>query len=310
MINARNVTPCDNRSQRLDEARQQNAATIQGEECNENYLNEWKKFKDWVDENLDVEELDQPSPYLTRFNVDMYFQLEVVNRTGARNHINRIKNALEWYAKYHEYADGSETFVVDSLDVQRAMLAQARNYAQSLEDGDDEKCPHRFCKDSMSMNDREKLLRAAYLRADFGSSSVAINLGQDAAVRGASTRKFVLSDLRISRGFGPEGYRCSDSPFSRALMMILRRGRAHKDRFTTIKQVCFWRHKKYLLDGNFAMAIITIWKLWNHGNSIKFQKPPGQTKRPKWWDIPLIDWRTYNCKFHKMKWQRFQFFVN
>ena len=80
-------------------------------------------------------------------------------------------------------------------------------------------------------------------------------------------------------------------------MMILRRGKAHKDRFVDIKQVCVWRHKEYLLDPNFAMAVHLIWKLRNLGKTLKFVKPRGiKSNRPKWWDIPLIGWRTYNRK--------------
>ena len=116
-VNNMTTPSADNRERRLDEARQNNAVSIRSEPCNATYESEWKKYKDWVDENVDEEGLDSPKPYLTRFNVDMYFQLEVVNRAGARNHINRVKNALEWYAANQEYADSAAIFEVDSPDV-------------------------------------------------------------------------------------------------------------------------------------------------------------------------------------------------
>jgi hypothetical protein len=288
------TTP-NRRGTQLEEAIQQNAATLNGEECSTAYKSEWKRYKEWVDESIEEGlDLDEPSPYLTRYNVDMYFQLEVVNRGCAMNQVNRIKWALEWFARHQEYSSG-ESFVVNSLAVEQAISAQQVAYKGNQEVGD--KCPHRFCKESMSISDRLKLLRVAYKRSDFGTAAVAINAGQNAAVRGASSRSFTLSDLRTSRVFGPEGHKSGDSKFSRALMMVLRKGAAHKDRFSQVKQVCTWRHREYLLDTNFAMGINLIWKLRNMGRQLKFQKPRGGNRRPKWWDVELIDWKSYNRKY-------------
>jgi hypothetical protein len=176
---------------------------------------------------------------LTRYNVDMYFQPEVVNRGCVMNQVNRIKWALEWFARHQEYSSG-ESFVVNSLAIEQAISAQQVAYKGNQEVGD--KCPHRLCKESMSIMDRLKLLRVAYKRSDFGTAAVAINAGQNAAVRGASSRSFTLCDLRTSRVFGPEGHTLGDSKLSCALMMVLlRKGAAHKDRFSQVKQVvCTW----------------------------------------------------------------------
>lgn len=283
-----------NQQQQQQERLQEDAANIlQNEQSNQSYQNEWNRFKKWVDENLEELGLDEPSPYLTRWNVDAYFSAAVIHRDGQQNSIRRIVSALEWYARYVEYPRGG--FEVDSNDVKQAIRVQQINWADKQNADTDDKCPHRFCKDMMPPSERKKLLRAAYLHPDWATASMALNWGQNAAVRGSSMRNMTLKDLRISDGFGPDGY-VEGGEQSRALMLILRSGAVHKDRFTSVKQVCTWRHWDYLLCPNFSTALLLLWKLRHMGRRLKFQKARGGG-RPKWWDEKLIDWTTYSRKF-------------
>jgi hypothetical protein len=137
-----------------------------------------------------------------------------------------------------------------------------------------------------------KLLRHIYeRRSDWGPASFCFTWGHNAAVRSGSSRKFVLADLRTSRGFGPE----REGPLSRALMLVLRKGQVHKDNFITDKQVCCWRHRDYLLCSTFATSLQVIHKLNQLGDGINcfhYDK----AERCPWWDEELIDWNTYDGK--------------
>ena len=82
--------------QRIAEAHAANARVLAAARPDPTYAQEWKRYRDWVDENWSHYDLDEPSPYLTRLNVDGYFTVEVVERDGDRNTIRRIVNALTW----------------------------------------------------------------------------------------------------------------------------------------------------------------------------------------------------------------------
>jgi hypothetical protein len=66
-----------------------------------------------------------------------------------------------------------------------------------------------------------------------GQKRVSASLGDRTPLsgEGASVQKITFADLRLSRRFGPE----QDGDGARALMLVLQKGCAHEDRFTTAK---------------------------------------------------------------------------
>jgi hypothetical protein len=60
-------------------------------------------------------------------------------------------------------------------------------------------------------------------RADWGPASVSFTWGNNAAVRGGSTRNLVFADMNLSNGYGPE----EQGPMSRTLFLIMRKGGAY-----------------------------------------------------------------------------------
>ena len=141
----------------------------------------------------------------------------------------------------------------------------------------------------MPLHDRDKVMTYIYNnREDWSTASLSYTYGQNGAVRGASQRKLSLCDLRLSKGFGP----AKEGSKSRALMLIMRSGRKHKDRFSTTRQVCLWPHKNYKLDSVFATGMAVIYKLREKADSLNFKKKAKQ--RAKWWDIQLLDWDRYD----------------
>lgn len=277
------------------------------------YAREWALYTKWVDENYDnddvLEEFDLDPPpgvdggicYITRANLDAYFQNVVVHRTGTRATIKRIEQALKYFAESKENRFiGAD--VAGSKFTSRVMTA-AINAQQvehkrrgSVEHLQDDKCPHRFCKHTLSTGERTKIVKAAMESHDWASAIVAVNLGHNVALRGASTRLLTLCDLRLATGYGPSSNKLNGNPqFDRTLMIILRKGPVHKDRFKNVKQVGMWRHNKWLLDPNFSIALAVIHNLRTAGDAISFcvqQSPPTSTARPLWWDRKLISWNT------------------
>jgi hypothetical protein len=278
------------------------------------YEREWSKYKKWVEDNYDDEdiglefEMDPPPGeeyggrcYLTRANLDAYFQNVVVHRKGNKETIKRIEQSLKFFALYKENdlidADVAANFT--SRTMLAAMAAQqVKHRAEgSISSQLDDKCPHRFCKHTLSISERLRVMKAAMDCNEWQNAAVAVNLGHNVAIRGASTRKLTLCDLRLANGYGPGSNKASGDPrFDRTLMLILRKGPVHKDRFKTTKQVGMWRHRNWLLDPNFSVALAVIRNLREGGDNIEFRVREGRrnggTARPHWWDRKLISWDT------------------
>jgi uncharacterized protein (DUF2267 family) len=75
-------------------------------------------------------------------------------------------------------------------------------------------------------------------------------------------------------------------------MLVLRKGRIHKDRFTTEKQVGLWRHRVYKRCGTFALAM-NLFSQLRKDTTTSFHHE-NQDQRAPWWDNPVIDFETYN----------------
>jgi hypothetical protein len=278
------------------------ALTIQQKECydcvvkricelverrpkNVTYQNEYKKFVHWVEENnLRHEEEDR---YIHREAVDEYFRKSVVLRTCAKASITRIVQALQWFYDNLECPAGIPFSVKSSSVVAEAIAQQQENRLSrpSSKLGSD---PHKGLKDVIAESDKKKILAHIHNnRQDWGDLSTSFLWGNNAGVRGASTRKFVLSDLFMSRGFGPE----REGPRSRCLLLVLRKGDPHKDRFTTDRLVACWRHKEYKLCSIFhtSMHVINVLRHDSAAAPINFYHRD-KKQRASWWDRPLINY--------------------
>lgn len=274
------------------------------------YNAEWKKYKKWIDDNSEDPEIlwDFPNVgsgddegvrcYITRDNLDAYFTFAVVHREGSRDTIKRIGHALKYYALYKEHNLTLPNVCGDKFESETMRAAMAAQQVKEKRRGAigsqiDDKCPHRFCKHTLSIAERIKVVTVAMKSRGWQNAIVAINLGHNVALRAASTRSLTLCDLILATGYGPGSHKIPCDPrFDRTLNLILRKGVVHKDRFKTTKQVGMWRHRDWHLDPNFSIGLSLIYGLRKEGDSIDFKnRPTGSgTKRPLWWDRPLIEW--------------------
>jgi hypothetical protein len=87
------------------------------------------------------------------------------------------------------------------------------------------------------------------------------------------------------------GGRCS-------ILLVLRKGKAHKNRQEKDIQVGTWRHKNPTLCTVFATVKHVIWELQQQQQSINFlHEEKEEKKRAPWWDKKLLreaDWKGKN----------------
>lgn len=86
--------------------------------------------------------------------------------------------------------------------------------------------------------------------------------------------------MHVSEGYGLE----DNPPRNKTLMLILRKGKVHKEKHTTWRLVGVHRHRDYCLCTVFATGLIVI-ELLRTNPAVQFIKSPNN--RALWWDIPI-----------------------
>ena len=279
----------DPQKERYDAQVERMVALLERRHKDASYQNEYKKFVYWAEENNH----GVGGKYIYRESVDEYFRIAVVDRTCAKASISRIIQALQWMYNNLEVPAGD--FVVRSPVVAAAVDQQQENRrnSPSCKLGTD---PHKGLKDVLAESDKKKI--ASYMhrhRPDWGSLSTSFSWGNNAGVRGASTRKFGYAEMYTSKGFGP----AKEGPRAQTMLLVLRAGDPHKDKFTTDRMVGCWRHRIPVLcaTGNLSLHVINDLR---QDQDIEFLHAD-KTVRASWWDKPLIDYDTLDDETGPMK---------
>jgi hypothetical protein len=248
------------------------------------YQNEYKTFVTWAEQN-GFRKPGTHCKYIHRPAIHAYFSRGVVGRDGARNHIGRIHQALQWmYTNVEDTGDPRTVYTLRDATVVAAINQQQENWRNGGSRKHLGADPHNGLKDLMAMSEKLKVVRYMHeTRGDWGALTSTFTWGCNCGVRGASSRRFVYSDLNLSHGFGPE----KEGDRNRTLMLVLRKGTAHKDKFTTDKQVGTWRHKFWELCSQFNLSLSVINDLRND-STVNFLHEEKDQRAP-WWDKPLIE---------------------
>ena len=255
------------------------------------YQNEYKKFVRFVIEKDIRGEGD--FKYVHRGSVDQYFEEAVVLRTFQKAGASRIVQSLQWF--YLNLETPSGPLKVWSPKVKEAINQQQEN-RKNTPNSSIRGCPHRGLKDVLSEADKKKIISHILRhRSDWGSLNTSFTWGNQAAVRGASTRKCGFAELYMSVGFGP----AKEGPRASTLLLVLRPGEMNKDRFTTARMVGCWRHREPLLCavGHLSLHMINRLRL---DSDIHFLHEE-LTEDADWWGTPLIDFDTLNDETGPMK---------
>jgi hypothetical protein len=260
---------------------------------NSKYASEWKKYKKWITQSTAVATPVDGQKWLTKNNLDVYFEQQVRLRLGNKNSTRTVMNALQWFADYQEHVGSDPKFIVGSPRIELALKAQERRREAAGGYGNPGTDPKRGLKDIFPNEDKVRVMKHIYSnRHDWASAAPNFTWGHNGAVRGHSNRKCGISDMNMSYGFGPaNGDRC--------LLLVLRKGLKNKDRHTMDKQVGVWRNRDYLQCSVFASAASVIHRLATESSRFKFLQPDKRV-RPSWWDIPLIDWEELSGKKSRM----------
>jgi hypothetical protein len=267
---------------------------------NKNYISNYKRFIKWVQESVDdvvinVEVETHPESkeliFITQHNVEQYFAHAIVNYTGVMSTIRNHLNALIHFRKHYEYPLGSS--IEENGHIKYYITKQQFNNSQSNKNIDS--CPHHAIKDIMSKADIMKIITTICThRNDSLDLSFSFLWGINAGVRGSSSRAFNLCDLYVSDGYGPE----DNPPRNKTLMLILRKGKVHKDKHTTCRLVGVHRHRDYRLCTVFATGLIVI-EILRSNFGVQFIKP--HNNRALWWDIPINKYADYIQESNAMK---------
>jgi hypothetical protein len=257
--------------------------------------NEYKKFCRWVErEGLRSADVGEDPIFVNRLSIDEYFRKVVISRVGNKNTVTRIRNCLQYFYDNIErkLPRAPPAFTVQSPSVDESLKTQQERWrtGELINEGTVAADPHNGLKDRMPTSDKKTIIHYVHgHRKDWGSLGMSFCWGNNAGVRGASSRKLVYADLNMSWGFGPVDV----GEHARILMLVLRKGDGvHKDCFVTDKQVGVWRHKHYLLCAAFNTALHVINEL-RQNSTINFYHA-NKNQRASWWDTPLVEFEDGN----------------
>jgi hypothetical protein len=274
------------------------------EKTNKTYQRNYKAFITWFDRHhfegndlhLDTTMADLGVVFVTQHNAEQYYQHCLINTKGVADTVKKHFNSLDWYLKHVENPGCSG--LVNSAVIQNSVRQQQINNKERNTVENRGIDPHKGIKDLLSEEDNLKIIKYIYRQRPNDSLDVLFDYtwGRNAGVRGQSSRSFTLSDINLSTGFGPEPV----APRNRTLLLILRKGDIHKDRFDIDRQVGVYRHKDYKQCDVFATGLILLRNLRELEHRIKFHKP--LANRPGlWWSHQITRFNKYSAAAHAMK---------
>jgi hypothetical protein len=250
---------------------------------------EYRKFCRFVEQRgLRSADVGDDPIFINRRSVDEYFRKVVISRPGNKNTVTRIRNCLQYFYDNVErrLPRAPPPLTVQNPVVDEVLKRQQERWrtGELLDPLTVAPDPHNGLKDRMPTSDKKTIIHYIHKhRRDWGSLGTSFCWGNNAGVRGASSRKLVYADLNMSWGFGPSDI----GAHARILMLVLRRGDGvHKDCFITDKQVGVWRHKHYLMCAAFNTAMHVINEL-RRNTTINFYHRNKHARAP-WWDTPLV----------------------
>jgi hypothetical protein len=266
-----------------------------GKTTNGTYIALYKHYLKWLQSNaenadlgLELAGIGKDGPLtITQHNVESYFQHAVISMVGSKGTMKRKFNALLWYLKHVE---SNRKVLAFTPTIERAIEDQQEHNVENAALAKAGCDPHYGLKDVMSQDETSKIVRTIYKhRPDSLDLAFAYLWGVNAAVRGSSSRKFVLCDLTVSYGFGPDEV----APFNRTLIMVLRKGLVHKDRHDLDREVGVQRHVDYRKCTVFATGALVLSKLFDYGEDVDFLHV-NKKERCDWWDIKINNYSTYD----------------
>lgn len=253
------------------------------------YVREWRKFREWIDDERENGRIPAGPKYITRENVDLYFAEVVAFKNTTTDTAARVAQALQKYADVLEH-QGEARFVVRNDSVNTSLKAQKSRHEAAIANNDED--PHKNLPTAViSPGEHMKALHSIVVRRDWQDFQLSWNMCDATFIRNSSFRKLRLCDLKLdkeSHGPPPNG----GPGRRRSMSYVLRPGGAHKDRFKYTHMVGNWRHKEWIRCPTGALAVNLMVRLrYIHHNELNFLVPADDEAaetRPMWWKKRLV----------------------
>jgi Centromere DNA-binding protein complex CBF3 subunit, domain 2 len=259
-----------------------NARRVPGNKrADDTYKREWKNYKAWVSVKISLNLLvPSGTRFLTRTNVDAYFNEVVVNKTVQAATARRVVCALQYYADREEYTDGQTTFTVDSPSVIAALKTQEHLCLEHTLDRIVD--PHSKLPNNMLTADEiRRVLTEGLTQGNWKDFCTCWNLCENTYLRCDSVRKLCLSDLYIDFTSGP----VPTGPNSRIMVVILQK-KIHKEKCKRIRVVGAWRSKDFLRCCTGMTAFNLFVSLYDNTDLHFFRSTVAKAKPP--WQLHKI----------------------
>ena len=300
---------CDDRISKLK---------VDGLKPNTTYFNIYRAFIEWFDRQRllfpiviekkegETADLDQPSTtltirtsvedgivFVTQSNVEEYFCTVLAYiPTSSMKTLRRKISGLVWFLTFVEDltpAAGTSNTIVYSNRINRSIVEQQKLHVAHNAKTNRGCDPHDKLRGLSTDEESIQFVNSIWrLRLDSPDLMYAYTMGRNAGLRGASSRKIKLCDLKLVYGFGPE----LKAPRNATLMTILRKG-LDKTKSSTDQQVGVQPHKDFRRCAVFATAVLVVLKLRSLDKEINFLAGP-PCEPAMWWHIPLNQYSTYS----------------
>lgn len=244
-----------------------------------------RRYFAWVEQQRRGNVLPPGDRFLTRENVDLYFNTVVAFMNVQPDTARRVVSALQRHADRVEYVGSDHKFIVDGNQVKQALERQAQLcVARSRLVKKDS---HKNLSTDM-LTDDERVRAVVHIlesRAlNWKEMCLAWTACETMMLRNSSLLKMLLVDLITNHTHGP------NVDGDRTMIALLYRKFEHKERQKRDRIVGAWRHKNWLLcfTGHLAMGLFV--RLYNDLD-INFYDGEGDAI-PSWWQSKLVaGWR-------------------
>jgi hypothetical protein len=254
----------------------------------DSYTREQRKYCEWVDDKRRDLVFPPEDKYITRAQVDCYYNAVVCKRMIQANSITRIGNALQRLADV-EYAGDPDGFLVtNSNHVRQSIILQKDAYREMIQERSGLEDPLAGLRTNMMTNEEKDMFIDCVLssnRPNWMPLCFSFTGCEATMCRIDSLMKFRLADAHVNDTHGPR----KEGEYDREMLALAYQKGVHKENNLSKRVVGAWRHSDVFqcFVGHFSMMLFV--SLLEGDIDISFTKPNVRDP-PDWWKLLLLPW--------------------
>lgn len=259
--------------------------------CDRTYTLKYSVFKSFVDQQRLSGILADGPTYFTDENVDLFFLLVVAQLTTLTpRSALRYKYGLTHYARLEGYNMERPT-IAEAYAAQKAGFLDLRDNGGGVATpGRPFPDPHSNRRtDILSEEENRRVVYAILQRDDWKRVYPTWTMCEQTMLRGKSSQVLTICHLYRNCSHGPyEGRDCrSRKPMTE---IILEPGLHKTGKGDTLKRSTgMLPHKEWLLDGEFALGITLLMRLFLDESDLHFYRDHDPSKQPDWQQMKAIE---------------------